>query len=173
MSSTGRLTRKYGRAFTIEGTGTTIKGILDNGDAFVTFHRDAEISPADVLIDQVTGNGFVVTGIQRAADYCVANLVKFHLRCSITRSSSGTRNSSGRADSVPVTIAENIPAKFSNPGTATLPGGVDLRQGDLLNIGKINEVFLVRAIALSNEPGRIDAQVSKQNFSGAEVRRES
>lgn len=139
--------------------------------AVLKVSSDINLSPGDIL--DLTGPDETATpylAIVASIDYVdglqTAILRRYWLQCRIYRTSD-QKGITGHPVSSDL-IAENIPFFVdyddSNDGVAGVPVSVDIKQGDMIIVQKLMEVFKVQAIASNADAGIQKLIVARQKM---------
>jgi len=139
-----RSIRRNGRPFRNSRTNSTIQGL--NKDSEWRFILDEDLAPGDVLHDTLDNNRtHVVADLKLSMYNChSATLIEHRLRATIKRKSA-VKDSFGRVAADPITVSADVPIRITDQKTATVPLGVDIKRGDMLDVN-CGEVYIVAAM---------------------------
>ncbi|HCE68371.1 MAG: hypothetical protein A2X82_06965 [Geobacteraceae bacterium GWC2_55_20] len=156
-----RSIKRFGRPFRNSRTNSTVQGF--SKDSEWLYQLSDNLAPGDVLHDTLDKNRTHVVAELKLSKYnChAATLIEHRLRATIKRKST-VKDSFGRTTAEPITVAADVPIRITDQKTATVPLGVDINRGDMVDIN-CGETYLVAAMGPHEGDGLLHLIVQLQD----------
>lgn len=138
--------KQSGRPFRNSRTSTTIQGLNNHENAAEwRFNLADDLAPGDVLHDTLDHNRTHVVADLKLSKYNChsATLIEHRLRATVKRKST-VKDTFGRTTADPITVAADVPIRITDQKTATVPLGIDIKRGDMLDVN-CGELYIVEA----------------------------
>lgn len=159
-----------GQPFKNQSNGSTSKGVLKDG--VYLFDLAVDISPGQILINELSGHSFICAEVRRNQLECVyIRLHEYSTVVDVKRYSDNSQDTFGRTTSDQLTVEPALPVIFNHAqNVAVVQMGAAVVPGDTLFIQATNESYVVLTIRGNGYPGLKNLVVQKldQNVSMAE-----
>lgn len=156
-----------GQPFKNLSSGSTSKGVLKDG--VYLFDLAVDISPGQILTNDLTGHNFICAEVRRNQLECTyARLQEYSTIADIKRYSDTSQDSFGHTTSEQTTVESSLPIIFNQAkNVAAVQVGAAVLPGDTLFIQATKESYVVLTTRSNDYPGlknlvvqRLDANLS-------------